>query len=133
MAADPGSLRIALLDGNEKELMLGESGVASRYEALRSGTTPLVGRNEEIDLLLRRWQQAQAGEGRVVLISGEGDNWYGVAYREESTGSWDVVGTMTPPRCAGVEDLDAVECGCRVEALDLGSLLRRIRLRAIRR
>src|SRR5205085_8787505 len=33
--------------------------------------TPLVGRDEELDLLLRRWQQAQAGEGRVVLISGE--------------------------------------------------------------
>ncbi len=51
--------------------VLGESGVVSRYEALRSGTTPLVGRDEEIELLLRRWQQAQAGEGRVVLISGE--------------------------------------------------------------
>ena len=33
--------------------------------------TPLVGRDEEIDLLLRRWQQTQSGEGRVVLISGE--------------------------------------------------------------
>ena len=51
--------------------VLGESGVVSRYEALRSGATPLVGRDEEIELLLRRWQQAQAGEGRVVLLSGE--------------------------------------------------------------
>ena len=34
-------------------------------------TTPLVGRDEEIELLLRRWQQAKGGEGRVVLISGE--------------------------------------------------------------
>ena len=51
--------------------VLGESGVVSRFEALRSGATPLVGRDEEIELLLRRWQQAQAGEGRVVLISGE--------------------------------------------------------------
>jgi class 3 adenylate cyclase/tetratricopeptide (TPR) repeat protein len=51
--------------------VLGESGVVSRYEALRSGTTPLVGRDEEIDLLLRRWEQAKTGEGRVVLISGE--------------------------------------------------------------
>jgi class 3 adenylate cyclase len=49
----------------------GESGVASRFEALRSGTTPLVGRDEELDLLLRRWQQAKSGEGRVVLVSGE--------------------------------------------------------------
>jgi class 3 adenylate cyclase/predicted ATPase len=51
--------------------VLGESGEVSRFEALRSGETPLVGRDEELDLLLRRWQQAQAGAGRVVLISGE--------------------------------------------------------------
>ena len=43
----------------------------SRFEALRSGATPLVGRDEELELLLRRWQQAKSGEGRVVLISGE--------------------------------------------------------------
>jgi len=43
----------------------------SRFEALRSEATPLVGRDEELDLLLRRWQQAKAGEGRVVLVSGE--------------------------------------------------------------
>ena len=49
----------------------GESGVLSRFEALRSEATPLVGRDEELDLLLRRWQQAKAGEGRVVLVSGE--------------------------------------------------------------
>jgi class 3 adenylate cyclase/predicted ATPase len=49
----------------------GKSGVVSRFEALRSGTTPLVGRDEELDLLLRRWRQAKLGEGRVVLISGE--------------------------------------------------------------
>src|ERR1700751_3236612 len=51
--------------------VVGESGVVSRFEALRSGTTPLVGRDEELDLLLRRWQQAKSGAGRVVLISGE--------------------------------------------------------------
>jgi len=51
--------------------VVGESGVASRFEALRSGETPLVGRDEEIELLLRRWAQAKAGEGRVVLISAE--------------------------------------------------------------
>src|SRR5271169_896864 len=51
--------------------VVGESGVVSRFEALRSGTTPLVGRDEELDLLLRRWQQAKGGDGRVVLISGE--------------------------------------------------------------
>ena len=48
-----------------------ESGVLSRFEALRSEAAPLVGRDEELDLLLRRWQQAKTGEGRVVLISGE--------------------------------------------------------------
>src|SRR5215471_14637225 len=51
--------------------VLGESGVLSRFEALRSGTMPLVGRAEELELLIRRWQQAKTGEGRVVLISGE--------------------------------------------------------------
>jgi hypothetical protein len=51
--------------------VVGESGVVSRFEALRSGTIPLVGRDEELDLLLRRWQQAKLGEGRVVLVSGE--------------------------------------------------------------
>ena len=51
--------------------VLGESGVLSRFEALRSGETPLVGREEEVELLVRRWQQAKSGEGRVVLISGE--------------------------------------------------------------
>jgi len=51
--------------------VVGESGVASRFEALRSGETPLVGRDEEVDLLLRRWAQAKTGEGRVVLISAE--------------------------------------------------------------
>ena len=47
------------------------SSVESRFEALRTATTPLVGREEEVDLLLRRWEQAKAGEGSVVLISGE--------------------------------------------------------------
>ena len=51
--------------------VVGESGVLSRFEALRSGETPLVGREEEVELLVRRWQQATSGEGRVVLISGE--------------------------------------------------------------
>src|SRR5215472_10839464 len=51
--------------------VVGESGVLSRFEALRSETAPLIGRDEDLDLLLRRWQQAGAGEGRAVLISGE--------------------------------------------------------------
>jgi len=51
--------------------VVGESGVVSRFEALRSEAMPLVGRDEELELLLRRWQQGKAGEGRVVLVSGE--------------------------------------------------------------
>jgi class 3 adenylate cyclase/predicted ATPase len=51
--------------------VLGESAEVSRFEALRSGTSPLVGRDEEVELLLRRWGHAKAGEGRVVLVSGE--------------------------------------------------------------
>src|SRR5271157_4297287 len=51
--------------------VIGESGMLSRFEALRSGETPLVGRDEEVELLIRRWEQAKSGEGRVVLISGE--------------------------------------------------------------
>jgi class 3 adenylate cyclase len=51
--------------------VLGASAVESRFEAMRTAMTPLVGRNEEIDLLLRRWQQAKRGDGQVVLISGE--------------------------------------------------------------
>ena len=50
---------------------LGTSAAESRFEALRASTTPLVGRGEEIDLLLRRWEQAKGGEGSVVLLSGE--------------------------------------------------------------
>jgi class 3 adenylate cyclase len=48
------------------------SSVASRFEALRaSALTDLVGREEELELLLRRWSRAKAGEGQVVLLSGE--------------------------------------------------------------
>ena len=48
------------------------SSVESRFEALHtSGLTALVGREEELDLLLRRWSKAKAGEGQVVLLSGE--------------------------------------------------------------
>jgi predicted ATPase len=43
----------------------------NRFEALRAATTPLVGRDEEIDLLIRRWEQAKRSDGQVVLISGE--------------------------------------------------------------
>lgn len=46
--------------------------VQSRSEALYGrALTPLIGRDDELDLLLRRWHSAIAGEGQAVLISGE--------------------------------------------------------------
>jgi predicted ATPase len=46
--------------------------VESRFEALHTtGLTVLVGREEENELLLRRWARAKTGEGQVVLIAGE--------------------------------------------------------------
>ena len=48
------------------------SSVESRFEAMHStGLTDLVGREEELELLLRRWARARTGEGQVVLLSGE--------------------------------------------------------------
>ena len=48
------------------------SSVEGRFEAFHaSGLTELVGREEELDLLLRRWSKAKTGEGQVVLLSGE--------------------------------------------------------------
>jgi predicted ATPase/DNA-binding winged helix-turn-helix (wHTH) protein len=52
--------------------VLGESIVASRFEALRGSVlSPLIGREEELDLLLRRWARAKEGDGQIVLVSGE--------------------------------------------------------------
>src|SRR5713101_6360167 len=52
--------------------VLWESEAQSRFEvAVRTGLTPLVGREEELGLLRRRWEQAKTGEGQVVLLSGE--------------------------------------------------------------
>src|SRR6476660_1334081 len=48
------------------------SSAASHFEALHGTTlTDLVGREEELELLLRRWSKAKTGEGQVVLLSGE--------------------------------------------------------------
>ena len=49
-----------------------ESAAQSRFEVtVRSGLTPLVGREEEVQFLHQRWTQAQAGNGQAVLVSGE--------------------------------------------------------------
>jgi class 3 adenylate cyclase/predicted ATPase len=48
------------------------SSAEGRFEALHTaGLTELVGREEELELLLRRWSRAKRGEGQVVLVSGE--------------------------------------------------------------
>ena len=53
-------------------LVQGESAVVSRFEAsAAAGLSPLVGREEEIALMLNRWQLTQNGEGQVVALSGE--------------------------------------------------------------
>jgi class 3 adenylate cyclase len=52
--------------------VLARSKVESRFEAQHpSGASPLLGREEELELLWRRWEQAKRGEGRVVLVTGE--------------------------------------------------------------
>ena len=70
---DLGSLKVK---GFDKPLRawraLGDTGAASCSEALYSGAvTPLIGRDEELNLLAHRWRQSSSGEGRVVLLSGE--------------------------------------------------------------
>jgi class 3 adenylate cyclase/predicted ATPase len=52
--------------------VLGTSGAESRFEAMHTAKLPpLFGREEEIELLLRRWRQATQEEGRVVTLTGE--------------------------------------------------------------
>ena len=52
--------------------VLRSASIESRFEALHaSGLTELVGREEELDLLLRRWSKAKTGEGQVALLFGE--------------------------------------------------------------
>src|SRR5262249_8120741 len=73
---DLGDLGAKNLKGVEEPVRawaaLRTSSVESRFEALHaSGVTELVGREAELELLLRRWSKAQTGEGQVVLLSGE--------------------------------------------------------------
>jgi class 3 adenylate cyclase/predicted ATPase len=68
---DPVALKGSIATVRVSEL-LSESGLQSRFEAHQSGSlTPLVGREEAIELLLRRWTQAKSGDGSVVLLAGE--------------------------------------------------------------
>jgi class 3 adenylate cyclase len=61
-----------LADPTQAWHVTGASTVASRFEAQHEAAlTPLVGREEELELLVRQWRQAAHGEGQVVLLSGE--------------------------------------------------------------
>jgi class 3 adenylate cyclase/predicted ATPase len=52
--------------------VLGQSAAEDRFEALHgTGLVPLVGREQELALLLDRWERVGDGEGQVVLLSGE--------------------------------------------------------------
>ncbi len=52
--------------------VIGLGTTESRFEALHeAGVLPLMGRNQELALLLQRWDEAKSGKGRVVLLSGE--------------------------------------------------------------
>ena len=70
---DLGAIDLKGISGRVRAwVALRPSAVESRFEALHaSGLTELVGREEELELLLRRWSKAKNGEGQVVLLSGE--------------------------------------------------------------
>ncbi len=69
---DPQLLNLkSVADPVEVWQVLGESAGTSRFEALHSKPTKLIGREEELALLQRRWNHIKTGEGRLVLIYGE--------------------------------------------------------------
>jgi class 3 adenylate cyclase len=69
---DLGSLNLKSAAGPvEVSQVLAESAATSRFEALHSKPARLIGREEELALLQRRWSQIGNGEGRLVLIYGE--------------------------------------------------------------
>ncbi|APG93193.1 ATP-binding protein [Sinorhizobium americanum] len=51
--------------------VVGEADAEGRFDALHGIATPLVGRSEELELLVRCWHQARAGKGQAVMLSGE--------------------------------------------------------------
>ena len=71
---DLGELTLkGILEPMRSWRVLGASGAEGRFAAAhgQAGLTPFVGRDEEVHLLLRRWDLVKAGEGQVVLLSGE--------------------------------------------------------------
>src|SRR5215471_11702158 len=52
--------------------VLQESGARGRLDVAHArGLTPLVGREQEVGLLIERWEQVKAGQGQVVLLTGD--------------------------------------------------------------
>ena len=69
---DLGLLNLkSVADPVEVWQVLGESAAATRFEALHSKPSKLIGREEELALLQRRWSHIKTGEGRLALIYGE--------------------------------------------------------------
>jgi class 3 adenylate cyclase len=70
---DVGAKDLKGLDGQVRVWApLRPASVESRFEAMHAtGLIALIGREEELELLLRRWSKAKTGEGQVVLLSGE--------------------------------------------------------------
>src|SRR5262249_36167105 len=88
---DYGDLGLVALKGGDEPIqvwqVLGPSGVESRFEAMHeTKLPPLFGRDEEIELLLRRWRHATQEEGRVVALTGEpgiGKSHIALAFEEQ--------------------------------------------------
>jgi class 3 adenylate cyclase len=70
---DLGAQNLKGVDGPVRAwAALRPTSVESRFDAFHAGgLTELVGRDEEVELVLRRWSKAKSGEGQVVLLSGE--------------------------------------------------------------
>jgi class 3 adenylate cyclase/predicted ATPase/ABC-type cobalamin/Fe3+-siderophores transport system ATPase subunit len=71
--ADLGNLSLkGVSDSSRTWRVLGYRDAATRFDAAnRAGLTPLIGREQEIALLLDRWQLARGGSGQVVVVAGE--------------------------------------------------------------
>jgi hypothetical protein len=70
---DLGEITVAGFDERVRAWeVLGTAAATSRSQVLESAEMlPLIGRDEEIDLLTRGWERAKGGDGRIVLLSGE--------------------------------------------------------------
>ncbi len=72
LCEDLGALTVRGVSAPVRAYRVREPTGASRFEATTTrGLTPLVGREDEVRLLVSRWRQAKEGEGQVVLLSGE--------------------------------------------------------------